>query len=512
MSLRSIFVRVGPLAVLLALILAACGTKATPTASNPATATPQPPTQTPQAAAPTEAEATTRPIQIADVQMQIGVGSPIPVEVVASGTWPDLCAQLATVSQQLSGNQFEISLSASPADPACPPDLLGLPFKMSIPLNMVQMPAGTYTVAVNGVKTSFEWPTQASGPIPVENLGLKFTFIGIDGNLWLADASGGQPRQITSDAAPIEAGGDVVSYQSPKISSDGRYIAARRDAGVPVTEGIKYQFGLWVYDTEKGEARSVYDSSDSPPAGFDWKPGTHLLVYGEGAAPNYFTVRGGKPDPALTTGISAVDLDSGTSSLLVKPENGYSLIQPTWSPDGRFLSFDELVYMEGRGPFAYYDFEAQKYVAWDEALGFYDWSPDGSQLAYDRMTYTATGTERIFTRARLDGGEVQVSPESVQGYAFSPVYSPDGQQIAYLTNPGNLDSVQYTLVVQNLSTGEVRELGSYESAWNLDWSSDGKTLIFSAGPYLAQQVYGYDLASGTATVLAQGSQPSLAKP
>jgi hypothetical protein len=511
MQLRTSFVRAGVFSVILLLIMTACGSKTTPTPADLATATSQPATQTPPEPTSNE-EAVTRPIQITDVQVQIGVGSPIPVEAVASGSWPDLCAQLASVSQRVSGNRFEISLSASPADPACPPDLTGLPFRLSIPLNMVQMPNGTYTVAVNGVETSFDWPTSTSEPIPMENLGLKFTYIGIDGNLWLAEATGGPPRQITNDAASPASGGNVVMYDSPKISSDGRYIAARRDAGVPVTEGIKYQFGLWVYDTETGESRAVYESPDTTPAGMDWKPGTHLLAFGTGAPPNYFTTRGGKPDPTLTTGIFGFDLDSGSAKVLVEPENGYSLILPVWSPDGRFLSFDELIYMEGKGPFAYYNFEAKQYIHWDESLGLYDWSPDDSQLAYDKMTYTPNGLERIFTRPRLDGSEVQISPEPAQGYAFYPVYSPDGQQVAYLTNPGGPDSTQYTLVVQDLPNGEPRELGIYELIWNLDWSSDGKALIFSAGQHEAQQIYGYDLASRTTTVLAQGSQPSLAKP
>ena len=69
--------------------------------------------------------------------------------------------------------------------------------------------------------------------LPVENLGLTVAYIGADGNLWIADASGGPPRPLTSDAAPFESGGDVISYMFPDISSDGRFIAARRDAGIP---------------------------------------------------------------------------------------------------------------------------------------------------------------------------------------------------------------------------------------------------------------------------------------
>ena len=163
-----------------------------------------------------------RPLVVEGLVVDVGVGSPIPVEVVASGTWPDLCAQLAEVRQQVSENRFEIEILASRANPDCPPDLLGIPFRVAVPLNMVEMPFGAYTVVVNGVETSFEWTGKSPEAMPVENLGLTFAYMGWDGNLWIADASGGPPRQITSDAATVEAGGDVVSYYFPRISSDGR--------------------------------------------------------------------------------------------------------------------------------------------------------------------------------------------------------------------------------------------------------------------------------------------------
>jgi hypothetical protein len=98
-------------------------------------------------------------IQVENVEVQVGVGSPIPVEIVASGSWPDLCAQIAEVQSTTNGFQIDITVLASTVD-SCPPDHLGLPFLFAIPLNVVEMEAGTYTIIVNGVSTSLDIPVQ----------------------------------------------------------------------------------------------------------------------------------------------------------------------------------------------------------------------------------------------------------------------------------------------------------------------------------------------------------------
>jgi hypothetical protein len=101
------------------------------------------------------------PIEVADVSIQVGEGSPIPVDAFVSGSWPGLCAQIATINQQLEGERFTISIKATPAVPNCPPDQLDLPFRIALPLNMVAMPPGAYTVWVNGVETNFDWAGSA---------------------------------------------------------------------------------------------------------------------------------------------------------------------------------------------------------------------------------------------------------------------------------------------------------------------------------------------------------------
>ncbi len=110
------------------------------------------------AAMPLSASSGFRQVPVEHVHVEIGQGSPIPVEIFVSGTWPDLCAQLAEIDHSLQDFQFELNLLATPVDTDCPPDYLGLPFRIAIPLNMVEMPEGTYTIIVNGIRSSFDWP------------------------------------------------------------------------------------------------------------------------------------------------------------------------------------------------------------------------------------------------------------------------------------------------------------------------------------------------------------------
>ena len=108
-------------------------------------------------AVPEEAIAERNLIAIEHVGVQAGVGSPIPVDIVASGTWPDLCSQIASVESSINGFNIDITVLASTVE-NCRPDNLGLPFRFAIPLNIVEMEAGTYTITVNGTSNTFDLP------------------------------------------------------------------------------------------------------------------------------------------------------------------------------------------------------------------------------------------------------------------------------------------------------------------------------------------------------------------
>ena len=72
-------------------------------------------------------------LKVHDVQMQIGVGSPIPVDAFISAELPDICAQLAEVKMMQKDFTFDIALSVTPgAREECQRDTL--PFRMYVPL------------------------------------------------------------------------------------------------------------------------------------------------------------------------------------------------------------------------------------------------------------------------------------------------------------------------------------------------------------------------------------------
>src|SRR5688572_12077128 len=76
-----------------------------------------------------------QPVQVDQVKAEVGVGSPIPVQVTVTGNLPDTCAQIELVQQKQDGSHFEITMSTVTSTAAgCVQDTL--PFRMVIPLNI----------------------------------------------------------------------------------------------------------------------------------------------------------------------------------------------------------------------------------------------------------------------------------------------------------------------------------------------------------------------------------------
>jgi hypothetical protein len=107
-------------------------------------------------------------IEVANVNVEIGVGSPIPVHAIVGPNLPNSCAQLGEIRLQREGNTFYVRLIADIAERAdCRAD--SIPFRLEIPLNVVGLPEGSYEVNVNGVTTSFDPRATLAAPASLED-------------------------------------------------------------------------------------------------------------------------------------------------------------------------------------------------------------------------------------------------------------------------------------------------------------------------------------------------------
>lgn len=365
-----------------------------------------------------------------------------------------------------------------------------------------QIPAPTATVE----------PTMTPTQEPVKTSAF-IAFTGFDQNIWLLNPATGDQQQVTQDGNTQQPGEqkDTLRYCCSMWSSDGMLLAFQRESGKPIASGYQYDLGVWVYDLRTSKISPVLDDpafDNQFVAGYAWRPGTHLITYGKPPADEYFTHQTG-PSPDYAIGIWAFDVDAGGAPFeLVKPERGYSLVNPKWSENGRFMGFDEVLGMEGSGKFAYYDFETNQYTAWDKITGYYDWSPDGEKLAYTYMVYTPMGNERIWLGDRQSTGDRLFSPKLSAGYAHFPIFSPTGDQLAYLVGLDGAEGSQHALFVQPLQGGEPRQLGVFEQAGYLQWSPGGESIILSAGAYEGRQVLEIMLSDGSVKALLNGSEPS----
>ncbi|MCB0203983.1 MAG: hypothetical protein KDI55_06090 [Anaerolineae bacterium] len=92
---------------------------------------------------------------VENVDVQILESFPVQVHVVVTGYLPDGCTTLDEPTTQRNGNEFVVTLTTQrPADAMCTQALQS--FEVVVPLDVEGLPAGQYTVDVNGVSTSFE--------------------------------------------------------------------------------------------------------------------------------------------------------------------------------------------------------------------------------------------------------------------------------------------------------------------------------------------------------------------
>jgi inhibitor of cysteine peptidase len=122
--------------------------------------TPQP---TPQPTPTTGGNTVTQLAQVKSVDLRMLESFPVQVHAAVKGDFPDACTSIGTANQRREGNTFYVELMTTrPADMICAQVIT--PFDHTVALDVVGLPAGTYTVNVNGVTGTFTLDTDNKLP------------------------------------------------------------------------------------------------------------------------------------------------------------------------------------------------------------------------------------------------------------------------------------------------------------------------------------------------------------
>jgi len=270
---------------------------------------------------------------------------------------------------------------------------------------------------------------------------------------------------------------------------------------------------VWVAEGPSFRGRQITDyagDDGQEMGGLQFTPdGAHVL-YVRGGASNR---RGENPNPTI-------EPDPASRDTWVVPFAGGEprMLRSggVFSPDGRTILFSE-----GREvhttPFEGEDAESERLFTIRGGAGSLSWSPSG-----DRILFTSNRGDHSFIGVfDLESREITYMDPSVD-HDRSPVWSPDGEQVAFLRVPNetgplpffaNREAHPWSIRIGDPDTGETREVWRAKEGHGSVFSGmGGPSLFWGAGDHLVfpwegsgwRTLYSVPASGGEATPLSPG--------
>ncbi len=329
--------------------------------------------------------------------------------------------------------------------------------------------AGLLVVAIAAASFSDLWIAKGV-PAPQADL---VAYVGSDRNVYTIAPDGTGRKQVTQLSGSDPPGGDI--FRGLAWSPDGKYLSFTRVTAIPSTHPVTYTLAAFLYQPESEELHQV-DLQGSFTS-LVWAADSSGLLYDREITWN----EGAQPAGPIY-GIWMYDLATGQSTEVVPPAHHYPLAVRSVSPDGRYISFEEMMHIDGPGSFGYFDLQTQAYHAWDQKEdlqpGSVDWSPDGQSLIYDRIVYGIRPGSQIWRADPVFGRVDPLTPSDKNFSAFLPHFAPGGEQIAYFYQRGQFIDPPELWVMNTDGSDRHRAAGSVDGV-SFSWSPDGEQIAYT---------------------------------
>lgn len=139
------------------------------------------------------------------------------------------------------------------------------------------------------------------------------------------------------------------------------------------------------------------------------------------------------------------------------------------------------------------------------------WSPDSKTIAYtckklSGKDYTVSTNSDVYLY-NIETGKTTNFTEGMPGYDWTPLYSPDGTKLAWLSmNRSGFEADKERLFIADLTSGEKKNYSENfdYSPSSMEWSPDGKSIVCVVGIDASFQVYKINIETGEFKPVTQG--------
>jgi Tol biopolymer transport system component len=229
----------------------------------------------------------------------------------------------------------------------------------------------------------------------------------------------------TSDPRFVIGGAATSSHPTPVWSPDGSRIAYKMVTGTARTGRLR---DLWVVDAAGGEPRQLTSRGVFGMTNFSdmtWSPDGRYLAYSSSA---FISNELGSENAIYIVDVET-GVEQFVTHVDSEGDLYFRLLTPVWSPDGMRLAFVSehegnanlyVVPVTGGEPVRLTFGGAQS--------GLPAWSPDSQWIAYIALESRRSPSLRL---VRADGGETRILTSDAPITAAAPVWSPDGTWLAF---------------------------------------------------------------------------------